>query len=218
MFDPEQFVSECQAALTTPDPVDAVRTLVATCLADSAAIGDSYEVLVSSPELTIQRIPWPPGLVTSVHEHRMWAVIGVYRGGELNHFYERTPDGLHKCGERAVACGEVLVLDAEVIHAVENPHRAVTAALHVYGGDILGVARSAWGPDGHEVSYGEDLAGFLSLFAPMNDLAEAHGKALDDDARYDAFMALRSVCARDRRYPTYDEARAAIAQAWSLPS
>ena len=217
MFDPDRFVSECQAAVTSADPVDAVRTIVATSLTDSASIGDGYEVLVSSPALTVQRIPWPPGLVTSVHEHRMWAVIGVYRGGELNHFYERTADGLNRCGERAVACGEVLVLDADVIHAVENPHRKVTAALHVYGGDILGVERSAWGPDGREVSYGDDLSAFLSLFKPMNDLAEAHGKPLDDDARYDAFIALRNLCERDGRYPTYDEARAAIAQAWSLP-
>ena len=218
MFDPDRFVSECQAAVTSADPVDAVRTIVATSLTDSASIGDGYEVLVSSPALTVQRIPWPPGLVTSVHEHRMWAVIGVYRGGELNHFYERTPGGLTKCGERAVVSGEVLVLDADVIHAVENPRREVTAALHVYGGDILGVERNAWGPDGREVPYGDDLSSFLSLFEPMNDLAAAYGRTLDDAARYDAFIALRSACERHGRYPTYDEARAIIAQAWNLAS
>jgi predicted metal-dependent enzyme (double-stranded beta helix superfamily) len=217
MFDAELFIRECQAALTTPDPVNTVRTIVRTAITDSASTqDDGYEVLLSSQELTIQRIPWPPGLVTSAHEHRMWAVIGVYRGGELNHFFERRPDGLNKCGERAVACGEVLVLDADVIHAVENPHREVTAALHVYGGDILGIQRNAWGPDGREVSFRDDLSSFLGLFEPMNDLAEAHEKPLDDDARYDAFIALRTVCERDGRYPTYDEARRVIADAWNL--
>jgi predicted metal-dependent enzyme (double-stranded beta helix superfamily) len=219
MFDAESFVRQCQAALTMPDPVDAVRTIVKTAIGDDAlAEEDGYEVLLSSPDLTIQRIPWPPGLLTSAHEHRMWAVIGVYRGGELNHFYTRTPEGLNKSGERAVACGEVLVLDADVIHAVENPHREVTAALHVYGGDILGIERSAWGPDGREVSFGEDSSQFLALFEPMSDQAKAQERPLDDEARYDAFMALRAAYERDGRYPTYEEARAIIAKAWSVAS
>jgi hypothetical protein len=217
--------------------VNTVRTIVSAAIGDGASIDDGfatdrggtgltvpeqvfgrYEVLLSSKNLTIQRIPWPPGLFSSAHEHRMWAVIGVYRGGELNHFYKRTPEGLQERGERAVTGGEVLVLDADVIHAVENRYREVTAALHVYGGDILGIERKAWGPDGREVSFGDDLSSFLSLFEPMKDLAEAHGKNLDDDARYDAFIALRTACERDGRYPTYEEARRVIAHAWSLAS
>ena len=218
MFDAELFVSACQAALTTADPLNAVRTIVSKAIGDSDSIGDGYEVLTSSQHLTVQRIPWPPGLLTSAHEHRMWAVIGVYRGAELNHFYERTRDGLKECEERTVACGEVLVLNADVIHAVENPHRETTAALHVYGGDLLAAERNAWGPDGREVPFGEDMSSFLSLFKPMNDLAEAHEKHLDDDARYDAFTALRAVCEGVGRYPTYEEARSVIAEAWNLPS
>jgi predicted metal-dependent enzyme (double-stranded beta helix superfamily) len=174
MFDAELFVSECQAALNAADPVNSVRAIVSNAIGDSASIGDGYEVLLWSQHLTVQRILWPSGLFTSAHEHRMWAVIGVYRGAELNHFYERTPDGLKECEGRTVACGEVLVLDADVIHTPENPHREVTAALHVYGGDILAVERNAWGPDGREAPYGDDLSSFLSLFKPMNDLAEAH--------------------------------------------
>jgi len=218
MFDAERFVSECQRALTSSDPVNAVRRIVGTAIGDSASIGDGYEVLLSSQDLTVLRIPWPPGLFTSAHEHRMWAVIGVYRGAELNHFHERTPNGLKECGERKVACGEVLALDTDVIHAVENPHREVTAALHVYGGDILAIERNAWGPDGREVPFGDDRSSFMSLFQSMNDLAEEHKKNLDDDARYDAFTALRAVCERDCRYPTYKEARRVIAEAWSLAS
>src|SRR5215471_20225095 len=122
MFDAGVFVHDCQAALTTPDPVNAVRMIIETAIGDGESIeGDGYDVLLSSHELTIQRIPWPPGLITSAHEHRMWAVIGVYRGSELNHFYERNRSGLKECGQRAVGSGEVLVLDADVIHAVENP-------------------------------------------------------------------------------------------------
>jgi predicted metal-dependent enzyme (double-stranded beta helix superfamily) len=216
MFDAEMFVSGCQAALRAPDPVNAVREIVEAAVADGPSIGDGYEVLVSSPDLTIQRIPWPPGLSTSAHDHRMWAVIGVYRGSEVNHFYERTPDGLRECGVKSVTCGEVLVLDDAVIHAVENPQRETTAALHVYGGDLLGIERSAWGPDGREVAFVDDASPFLSLFAPMNDLAAAHHIDLNDDARYEAFTALRSMYERERRYPTYEEARNLIASAWNV--
>lgn len=222
MFDPETYVSECQAARTTADPVSAVRMVVGSAIADGdaidaalgAALTGEEEALFSSADLTVLRILWPGGVRTSPHDHRMWAVIGVYRGEELNRFYERTPNGLKECGDRAVGPGEVLVLDRATIHSVENPHRELTAALHVYGGDILGIDRSAWGPDGREVPFSQDLSAYRgSMFQPMRDLAQEHGTAIDDDARYDAFLALRAACEREGRYPTYAEARRIIADA-----
>jgi predicted metal-dependent enzyme (double-stranded beta helix superfamily) len=219
VFDPETFVSECQAARTTADPVGAVRKVIGTAIADGAAIDAALgaaltgeeEALFSSADLTVQRILWPGGVLTPPHEHRMWAVIGVYRGEELNRFYERTPHGLEECGAHAVGQGEVLVLDSDTIHSVENPHHQLTAGLHVYGGDIRGIDRSAWGPDGREVSWNENSSAYRSMFQPMRDLAQEHGTRIDDNARYDAFLALRAACEREGRYPTYAEARRIIA-------
>ena len=146
----------------------------------------------------------------------MWAVIGVYRGEEVNHLFERTPDGLHECDERLVRRGEVLTLGRDVIHSVDNPHRELTAGLHVYGGDILGADRSAWGPDGCEVAFRENNAAYISMFEPMRDLAQEHGKQ-DDDARYRAIVALTAATRREKRYLTHDECRRAIAAAWGIP-
>ena len=219
MFDPEVFVSECQAARTTADPVGAVGKVVGTTIADGgaidavlgAALTGEEQALFSSEDLTVQRILWPGGMFTPPHEHRMWAVIGVYRGEELNRFYERTPQGLKECGQRAVGRGDVLVLDSDTIHSVENPHHEITGGVHVYGGDIRGIDRSAWGPDGREVPFSQLSPSYRSMFQPMRDLAHEHGTPVRDDARYDAFLALRAACEREGRYPTYSEARRIIA-------
>jgi hypothetical protein len=146
----------------------------------------------------------------------MWAVIGVYSGEEFNRFYERTLDGIRESGSRAVEARQALALQADAIHSVENPHRAWTAGLHVYGGDIIGVERSAWGPDDREVPFGDSAPGLRSLYTAMYDLAGEYEKRLDDDARYDALLALRNACEHQRSYPTRDEARRIVADAWGI--
>jgi len=73
-----------------------VQEVVAVEIVDGAAIDSvlgtelkpEHETLFSSEDLTIQRIIWLPGLGSSLHEHRMWAVVGVYAGEELNRIYE----------------------------------------------------------------------------------------------------------------------------------
>ena len=42
------------------------------------------DTLFASPEITVQRIVWRGGARSNVHEHRMWAVVGVYAGAEVN--------------------------------------------------------------------------------------------------------------------------------------
>ena len=223
-FDAGTFVSECQAAVVEVDPVTAVREVVAAAIADGssidAALGTEFkrapDILFSSVDLTVQRIRWAPGFVGSPHDHRMWAVIGVYAGEELNRLYDRSPDGLRACGRRAVAQRDVFVLDSDAIHSVENADRGWTAGLHVYGGDILSVERSAWGADGREVSFAEDLSARIAMFQAMRDLAADRETHIDDEAGSLAFTALRVACEHARRYPTPAQARRIIADAWQL--
>ncbi len=205
-FDAETFVGECQAAAVEDDPVAAVREVVAAAIADGASIDAALgterkrerepDTLFSSSDLTVQRIVWPPGAFSSRHDHRMWAVIGVYAGQEVNHLYARSPGGLKECDRRGVGEREVLILRSDAIHSVENGRRERTAGLHVYGGDIVNLERSAWGPDGREVSFQENVTARMPMLNAMRDLAAEQGMRVDDDSRYVALMALRATCER----------------------
>ena len=225
-FDPERFVADCQAAASEIDAVGAVAEVVAAAVADRASIdaalgtelpeGTREPPLYLSVDLTVQRVLWPPGLSMAPHDHRMWAVVGVYAGEELNRIYERSREGLSQPRECALEPGDLLVLDADAIHAVENPRRTWTAGLHVYGGDLVNVERSAWEPDDREVSFPAWFAAYAPLSQAMRDLAGDHDRTLDDEARYLANRALHESWQRERRYPTPDEARRVIADAWQI--
>ena len=101
-----------------------------------------------SPELTILNVVWAPGMTIYPHEHRMWAVIGLYGGREDNTFYRRGRARPRRGGRRAPRGERTTALLGEtVIHAVANPLRTFTGAIHVYGGDFFAAPRSEWTPD-----------------------------------------------------------------------
>jgi predicted metal-dependent enzyme (double-stranded beta helix superfamily) len=224
MFSADVFVREVQLASLAADPIAAVQEVVAEAIADGPSIDSvlgterktDNDSLFSSEDLTVQRIIWVPGLPSVPHEHRMWAVVGVYAGEELNRIYERSADGLTEVRSRAVQEREVFALDADAIHSVENCGDTWTAALHVYGGDIVNVKRNAWGPDGREAPFAEIDTARRAMFGPMRALAEEYATPMDDKARYLAISALMAATERERRYPTPDEARQIVAAAWKL--
>jgi predicted metal-dependent enzyme (double-stranded beta helix superfamily) len=78
------------------------------------------------------------------HNHGLWTVIGVYRGIERNILHRRSETGLDDVGTLELGAGEVAVLDDDVIHTVVNPVEELTAALHVFGGDLRQQRRSEW--------------------------------------------------------------------------
>ena len=99
-----------------------------------------------SPELTILNVTWAPGMSIYPHDHRMWAVIGLYGGREDNVFYRRSAQGLVQAAGKQLETTDTILLGKTVIHAVTNPLRQFTGAIHVYGGDFFTVPRSAWDP------------------------------------------------------------------------
>src|SRR5262249_58696872 len=99
-----------------------------------------------SPELTILNVIWPPGLAIYPHDHRMWAVIGLYGGREDNTFYRRSREGLAVAGGKTLETRDTALLGKNVVHAVTNPLRAFTGAIHVYGGGLLSPPRGGGGP------------------------------------------------------------------------
>jgi predicted metal-dependent enzyme (double-stranded beta helix superfamily) len=224
MFSADEFVRDVQAASIAPDPVAAVQGVVESAVADGSTIDSvlgtqlkaDNDTLFSSENLTVQRIIWVPGLPSVPHEHRMWAVVGVYAGEELNRIYERSLDGLTEVRTQAVKEREVLALDADAIHSVENSGATWTAALHVYAGDIVNVERSAWGPDGGEAPFAEVDTARRAMFEPMRALAQEYAIPMDDEARHLAITALMAATERERRYPTSAEARQIVAATWGL--
>jgi predicted metal-dependent enzyme (double-stranded beta helix superfamily) len=148
----DDIVSRCRAALAEHSPVLAVRDVLDELVADPAALERAVgpielggiSPLHNSDDLTILRVAWTPGMALNPHEHRMWAVIGMYGGREDNAFYRRVPQGLEPSGGKEVPAGDVLVLGDDVIHSVANSRTDFAVALHVYGGDFFNRARSEW--------------------------------------------------------------------------
>jgi predicted metal-dependent enzyme (double-stranded beta helix superfamily) len=106
----------------------------------------SSKLLHSEPGLTVLHIAVNPGFVSPPHDHRTWAVVGVYSGQEDNTFY-RLIDGsrrIERFGSRDLIEGEVLTLKTDAIHRIANPRTDKLVALHVYGRNIFEFERSSW--------------------------------------------------------------------------
>ena len=86
-----------------------------------------------------------PRFVSPPHDHRTWAVIGVYDGQEDNTFYRLVYGSrrIEQAGSRNLRKGEVLTLETEAIHKIANQLNNKLIALHVYGKNIFEIERGA---------------------------------------------------------------------------
>jgi predicted metal-dependent enzyme (double-stranded beta helix superfamily) len=176
MFTLDRFVADCRDALRERSPELAVKEVVARAVADPSAVEAALGTpttagasrLHHSPELTILNVIWAPDMAIYPHDHRMWAIIGLYGGREDNTFYRRASSGLTEAGGKHLEVRDVTVLGRDVIHAVANPLRQFTGAIHVYGGDFFGMPRSEWDPDTRtERPY--DVQRAMQVFADANE-------------------------------------------------
>jgi predicted metal-dependent enzyme (double-stranded beta helix superfamily) len=159
MFDKDQFIADCRAALAGDRPSRNVREVVARAVKTPAdvikALGEpkagGIEPIHHSPELTIINVLWPANMVIMPHNHSMWAVIGVYGGREDNMLWRRLPDDadgrIEAAGAIALSTKDAQAFGPDVIHSVVNPIERVTGAIHVYGGDFFAAKRSEWDPE-----------------------------------------------------------------------
>jgi predicted metal-dependent enzyme (double-stranded beta helix superfamily) len=179
MFDLDRFFADCRDAVTADPSHKVVREVVAraVCEPDAvlAAMGEperaGIKVILSAPNLTVLNVIWGPGMTIMPHDHRMWAVIGVYTGREDNIYWRRLPSDadreIEAAGARSLCRGDCTPLGADIIHSVTNPIARLTGAIHVYGGDFLKQERSEWDPETlHERPY--DVASALRLFEDSN--------------------------------------------------
>jgi predicted metal-dependent enzyme (double-stranded beta helix superfamily) len=158
-FDLDQFIADCRAALQEDRSPRAVREVVARAVSEPAAIIEALgepkrariERLHHSRELTILNVIFAPRMTFMPHDHRMWAVIGIYSGREDNIFWRRIKDDpggkVEAAGARALSERDAVPLGRDIVHSVTNPIARFTGAIHVYGGDFFGVERSEWDPE-----------------------------------------------------------------------
>ena len=154
MFDIDELVASCREALKERNPELAVKEIMERTMSNPAQVESvlgtptlgGIVTLHRSRDLTVLKVIWAPGMSIYPHDHRMWAVIGIYGGREDNTFYRRGEEGLTQVGFKELETKDAVVLGGEVIHAVTNPKQGFTGAIHIYGGDFFNEPRSEWDP------------------------------------------------------------------------
>jgi len=151
-FDRDRFVAECLAASREGDRQAAVREVLARAVSDPssvlAGLGPPREagldVLHRSPTLTIFAAHWAPRMSLPAHDHRLWALIGIYTGREDNILWRRADGGVEAYGAKVLFGGDVATLPVDAVHSVTNPLSRFTGGIHIYGGDFFATPRSQW--------------------------------------------------------------------------
>lgn len=158
MYTLEDMVRELREATATGQ-LAAIKEAVARAITYPPLAADPSRpaILCDEPGLMVLHTAVDAGFKSPPHEHRTWAVIGVYQGQEDNTFYRLANEqrAIEEAGGRSLKEGEVLTLGDEVIHKIANPRAEKLVALHVYGVNILTNERSAWDPmSGKEYPFG----------------------------------------------------------------
>lgn len=175
MFESEQFIEACRAALGESDAQGAINEIVKRAVSEPGQIfrvlGEpqlaGVETLYKAPDLTILNLHWGPNMDLHPHDHRMWAVIGIYGGREDNKFYRRSEDGLTQHGSKLLDTKDTAPLGESIIHSVSNPLDKITSAIHVYGGDFFETPRSEWDPETFE-EHPYDVEHTMRVFEESN--------------------------------------------------
>lgn len=151
-FERARFVEDCVVAARETDSQAAVRAVLERAVSDPKAMildlgaprEAGMDVLHRSQTLTIFAAKWAPEMSLVPHDHKMWALIGIYVGREDNIFWRRTNGTVEAFGANVLFAGNIGTLPADVIHSVTNPLETYTGGLHIYGGDFFNTARSQW--------------------------------------------------------------------------
>lgn len=154
-FDRDRFIHDCVQASHEVESQAAVGEVLKRAVADHAAVlaalgpptEAGLDVLHRSPALTIFAAKWAPRMNLPPHDHRMWALIGIYTGREDNIFWSREDGHLRARSASALFEGDVAALPVAAVHSVTNPLLRFTGGLHIYGGDFFHITRSQWDPE-----------------------------------------------------------------------
>lgn len=95
-----------------------------------------------------------------------------------------------------------------------SPSANVVGGLHVYGGDIDGIDRSEWLPDGTERCRDRERPLYREMWLAARSLAEEHGIAFTPMRQLEAFSAIRQEVDLSRRLLSVDEVRQLLQGRW----
>ncbi|MDA8521174.1 cysteine dioxygenase [Acidovorax sp. NCPPB 4044] len=96
---------------------------------------------------------WGPGQSTPIHDHTVWGLIGMLRGGEDAQRFAQDAEGRWQPQGPAhrLRPGDVEAVSPRIgdVHRVGNAFAdAVSVSIHVYGANIGNVHRSVYPPEG----------------------------------------------------------------------
>jgi predicted metal-dependent enzyme (double-stranded beta helix superfamily) len=186
-MDIRDLIDACREVAGGDDPTPDVAELVGAFLHQPhlpRLLGDgdrsTYEALYRGEDILVLHgvVPPTPAPVAP-HDHRMWAVIGVYQGLEQNELFVRAEGGgLDTVDRFTVAAGDVRTLDPSTIHSVQARGDGYLGAIHVYGGDLFGTPRSTWA-DGVECPL--DESALPAFFERLRRHETELGRAMTPD-------------------------------------
>jgi len=108
---------------------------------------------------------WGPGQATPIHDHTVWGMVGVLRGGETCEEFSGAP--LQPSCSHHLAPGAVDLVSPRVgdIHRVANAFAdRASVSIHVYGADIGKVERHVFDPVTGAAS--RFVSGYVNAAAP----------------------------------------------------
>lgn len=122
----------------------------------------------SRERFSVVSFVWGPGQETPIHDHRVWGLVGVLRGAELNQSYTRDAQGvLHEEGDPLrLEIGSVAALSplASDIHRVQNAFTdRVSLSIHIYGANIGAVERATYDAEGRPKKF---ISGYANTSLP----------------------------------------------------
>jgi predicted metal-dependent enzyme (double-stranded beta helix superfamily) len=180
----EELIEGCRGAVTTQDPVTAVMEVLGAFLHQrnlehqlGTADRSTYDALYRGNDLLVLHGVVPPTpKPVDPHDHRMWAVVGVYHGREDNQLFARTDDAALEPTERfSLSAGELRPLDPSTVHSVQASGGGYLGAVHVYGGDLFGTPRSTWR---NGVERPTDESALPAFFRSVRAREDALGRAM----------------------------------------
>lgn len=123
-----------------------------------------------SNRFSIVSFVWGPGQKTPIHDHTVWALIGILRGAEQSETFTPSADGQPMIGGEVKVLHpgavETLSLSTGDIHRVSNFYDdRVSISIHIYGGNIGRILRHTF--DAQTSERKNFMSGYANENKPM---------------------------------------------------